>query len=165
MRGGKNGFRRFWIAGDREMIVHNLPSALFPLAPRGDSHPHLRRRVIFWHPCEVKKPVRDRQITAHGKAEVSHLNPEGVREARQARLPRPSKFICTFDWERRYCIENNHILGVVRHDAIEVFGADGTGRICDDLSNLRFLLCFGGFGCHSHRGISLLMSIGFPGAD
>ena len=131
------------------MLMHNLPSTLFPLAPRGDSHPHLCRWVIFCHPCEVKKPVGDRQIAANRDTQIPHLNPEGVREARQSILPCPSKGICTFGLERGFCIENNHIWGVVRHDSVYVFGADGTGRICDDLPNLGFGMGCGGCGCHS----------------
>jgi hypothetical protein len=121
--------------------MHDLPPALFALVATGEPHSRLHRRMILFLPCEAEEPVGQRQVAVHDDAEVPPFDLEGVREVRQALLPHTAEGLCTSGLERWFAIEEHDIGGVVGHDSVNIFGADGTCLIGDELSNLGFVVC------------------------
>lgn len=132
------------------MFMHDLPSALMPMVTGSAPYPGLHRRMIFFHAGKAPKPVGERQVAAYENTQVTHLCPEGVWKAGQARLPNAAELMGVFDLERRFHVEDNGLICVVAHDAIRIFCADGAHLVADELSNLGFVVRFGGLGGHRH---------------
>jgi hypothetical protein len=82
-------------------------------------------------------------VAADGEAEISHLHLEGVREARQARLPRPSPGLGPCGLERRFHVEDDYIRRIVVQESIQVLRADGARLISDELPKPSFVTCLG----------------------
>jgi hypothetical protein len=91
------------------MLMHGLPSALFPLEANGETHPGLHCRMSLVHPNEMREPVGDPQVATHDDAEVPRLCLEEVWEVRQAGFPHVADSICSFGLEWRFHIEENDI--------------------------------------------------------
>ncbi len=133
------------------MLMHDLPFAMMPLVADGAPYPRLHCRMIFFYPCKAPEPVGERQVAAHEDTKVTHLCPEGGREAGQARYPSAAELICIFDFlERRFNVEDDGLRCVMAHDSIRIFRANSAHLIANELSNLGFVVRFGGFGCHRH---------------
>lgn len=157
--GSEYGLSCFWIEGNRDMLMNNLPSILTSLTASSNPQPHLRRGVIWIDACEVRHPVGDRQVAADVDAQILHLCPGGCRHAGQTGFPQVAASLYASDLERRFHIEDHNIWGVVDHNLIEIFGADGTGLIGNQLANLGLVLSWGGYGGHRRKSLS----IGFQG--
>jgi len=136
------------IKGHRLVLVHDLPPAIDLTTANSSAHPDVGLFAIG--PCSSNpiETVAEGYVIARSDAPIANFVADRTLEGAEPCLPIFPIRVCTLILERWRKIEHHDVTCVMRHDSVNVLGADCLRPLLHEPANVRLIARFSVFLCH-----------------
>jgi hypothetical protein len=124
------------------MLVHDLPLPADPPATKGGAHPDIGRFATRSFSRNSIEAVTKSHVFAGSDFQVAQLVADRTLEGRKPCLPVFPISVCSLILERCRKIEDHDVACVMRHDSVNVLGAECLRPLLHESVNLRLIARF-----------------------